>query len=288
MWLLASLALAGDPHIVTWNARELFTVDDLDARRDDVRALKREQRPDVLLVQEIGDCDVADQLGKLLGLSHVACSDFVREGEKWGSFEVAILSRWPLSGASEFDPEPDDLGLNELKLQLSPQIPTRRGYVTATVRSKNLQLYAFHLKSARGKVGEEDADNAQQREYIAQAVMEHVRRVHRSHPTRAILAGGDFNVGHSDERKNGQDLTEDCLTDCEGQDLYDDTHAVFDFDETIDLTNALQHVTDSSYPAYPGTPIDNIYVWPAERFGSAELLGTFGSDHRAAGVRLLR
>ncbi|MBL9083231.1 MAG: hypothetical protein JNK76_15565 [Planctomycetales bacterium] len=49
------------------------------------------------------------------------------------------------------------------------------------------------------------------------------------------------------------------------------------------MTNLMRHISETTFPSFPSTPIDNIYVGGpnAAKFSPAEMFDdTFGSDHR--------
>lgn len=96
---------------------------------------------------------------------------------------------------------------------------------------------------------------------------------------------GDFNVGHSDSLKNGASLKDDFYEASEG-DLYDDTHAILGggLINGLRLRNASLSISESTFPRYPGSPIDNIYIGGnlVDSFYEATTTAddTFGSDHK--------
>ncbi len=283
-------ANAGD-RIVTWNVREIFTPLDAERRTADLEAAADALSPDILLIQEVASCDAAGAVRNLMGLRdfHLACSDFDKDGGQHSAFEVAIISRYPLEDVVEFDPSPDGRGTNkeEPLRQVAgvPPVGVARGFLRARVPALNLAVSVVHLKSSQGAGGKEDRKNASQREYVAGAVAADAARHAVSWPDHAYVVAGDFNVGHSDRRKNGTSLASDCYADCSGKDPYDETHALLGggLVEGLRMRNLAAGIKDSTYPSFPGSPIDNIYVLdPQKRFSAASKAPkTFGSDHLA-------
>lgn len=103
-------------------------------------------------------------------------------------------------------------------------------------------------------------------------------------PGYAYLVAGDFNVGHSDKEKNGKSLKKDCYKDCGRKDRYDETHALLrsGLVHGLKMNNLAKGIPDATYPGFPGSPIDNIYVYGdlAERFEPAKKASkAYGSDH---------
>jgi hypothetical protein len=147
-----------------------------------------------------------------------------------------------------------------------------------------LTVIGVHLKSARGADGDEDVSNAVQREFVAAAVADSVAQDRRLYPDYTCIVAGDFNVGHSD-KKNGRSLARDDVDPAvAGYDGYDDTHALLrDGLVGLRMRNLAGGLTASSFPAFPSTPIDNIYADgpAAARFSEAVMEPeTYGSDHR--------
>ncbi len=103
-------------------------------------------------------------------------------------------------------------------------------------------------------------------------------------PGYSFIVAGDFNVGHSDAGKNGTDLTADCCYNCTGKDRYDETHALLSSGlvSGLKMKNLTLPITTSTFPSYPGSPIDNIYVEGADRANFSDTQkGTskYGSNH---------
>ncbi|QDT17190.1 exonuclease/endonuclease/phosphatase family protein [Alienimonas californiensis] len=104
-----------DVVVATWNSGPLFSVADAQARSDDfaaLAALAADVRPDVLLLDEITSLEVARTVAEALGLptgpEHVVVSDFnPNDLAQYSSFELAILSRFPLTNAVVFDRGPE-------------------------------------------------------------------------------------------------------------------------------------------------------------------------------------
>jgi endonuclease/exonuclease/phosphatase family metal-dependent hydrolase len=283
--------------IATWNVKDVFTVEEVKARQADFRAAGKSLKPDILLLQEVTSYRVADAVRKAMGLKgyYVACSDFVQsDNPNRQNFEVAVISRYPFSHVIEYDATPDNADEKEedppetrlvppAELQLT-KVGVSRGFLWVSMEGIKMNIAVVHLKSSLGLTGKADAKNAQQREYVAAAVAASVAEDLKKFSDYALLVGGDFNVGHSDQTKNGKILEEDCYTGDPKKDGYDDTHALLSegFVAGLRMKNLALGIMESTYPEYPGTPIDNIYVAGkgAERFAPAKkATKTFGSDH---------
>ncbi|NIY83675.1 hypothetical protein [Vibrio hepatarius] len=210
--------------------------------------------PDILILQEFTNCEQLPKIASLVAISGASfsCSDFNENNDnKYGSFELEVISRFPVTRSleNEFYPEAasngtakemtildtsDMAGINQSKT-------SSRGYLWTGIESINLGVINIHLKSSRG------------------------------------------DVGHSDNKKNGDDLINDCYENCGSKDLYDETQHIFK--ELAGMTNVTYSIKDSTYPAYPGSPIDNIYVSDQRKFGDAKSSqSTFGSDHKSVYV----
>jgi endonuclease/exonuclease/phosphatase family metal-dependent hydrolase len=290
-------AQAAEVRIATWNVREGFTAEAIRERASDLRKFGEAVKPDVLLVQEIVSLDVLKAVRDAIGLKgyHVACSDFSPSDEPdFFAFEVGIISRYPLSQVIEYDPSldyvpgkdaPPELLLEpQLKLGIRQLQDDARGFLWARIDALEMTFVVLHLKSARGAAGPEDYENAKKREFVAAAVAVGVLDDRQFWPTYTCVVGGDFNVGHSDKAKNGSDLFHDSLDAGKG-DGYDDTHAIFSQGIVggLRMKNLTLGTMTPSYPGFPGTPIDNLYIVGARAayFSPAKIEeDTFSSDHR--------
>jgi len=283
--------------IATWNVKDVFTVEDVKVRQADFRAAAKSLKPDVLLLQEVTSYRVADAVRQAMGLKgyHVACTDFVQsDNPNRQNFEVAVLSRYPFSQVLEYDLTPDnaeekDEDPPETRLEPPAGLPlakvgVSRGFLWVSIEDIQMNISVVHLKSSLGLTGKADAKNAQQREIVAAAVAASAAGDLTKFPDYALLVGGDFNVGHSDRKKNGKSLQEDFYTGDPKKDGYDDTHALLSKGIVghLRMKNLALGIMESTYPEYPGSPIDNIYVAGkgVERFAPARKAArTFGSDH---------
>ena len=102
--------------LISWNARELFSIDEVQLRAVDLRHFAEALRPDVLLLQKVTSQAVAEAVRDVMGLSgyEVVCSDFTQNDHNGhSSFEVAILSRFPLDDVVEFDRSLDNHSADE-------------------------------------------------------------------------------------------------------------------------------------------------------------------------------
>jgi endonuclease/exonuclease/phosphatase family metal-dependent hydrolase len=297
--LLAGPVHAAEPlRVATWNVHEGFTVEGIRARSTELSAFAARVRPDVLIIEEVVSQQVAEAVRDTMGLTgyHVACSDFnPTDAPDFGALEVAVLSRYPITQAIEYDTTPDnDSKPNSLpELPISPLVKLGmqrplgaggiRGFLWARIDDLQLTVVAVHLKSSRGADGDDDRGNAERREFIAAAVADSVAQDLRLFPTYTALVAGDFNVGHSDP-KNGRNPAREDVQHSATTDGYDETHAIFGGGLLgLKMRNLTGAVRDSTFPAIPSTPIDNIYVvgTAADKFAPAQLeRETFGSDHR--------
>lgn len=306
--VLASLGQVGfavseEVRIATWNVRNASTVDAVKLRSDQFREAAEEVRPDILVLQEVNSLAVVKEIGKVMGLDgyHAACSNFAPgDPPDFTGLEVGILSKYPLSRVIEYDSTPDNkksdaepeehampesVKLMGTPLGIEKPKDEFRGYLWARIDAIQLTIATVHLKSSRGEAGPMDKENAEKREYVAAVVAVGVLEDMRLWPNYTYVVAGDFNVGHSDETKNGIDLKHDCYQSCEGKDLYDETHAIFNSGLVggLKMHNQVGHTRMPTFPSFPSTPIDNIYVAGKgkDHFSRAWIeKRTFGSDHR--------
>ncbi len=300
IFLQFSAAFGRNIRIVTWNVREVFNVDSVTIRARDFARFSRTIKPDILCLQEITSQKVAEAIRDAMHLNdyYVICSDFAqRDNQRYNSFEVAVISKFPFSRVLEFDPLPDNvekIDPPEKKLEPSwelgiPMIHTYRGFLWVKLDDPRLTLVVTHLKSSRGYTGKRDENNAKQREFVTAAIARSVLQDQFMFPDYTNVVCGDFNVGHSDSLKNGVDLAHDAFSAAEG-DLYDDTHALLGggLVHGLRMHNAALGITESTFPRYPGTPIDNIYVdgnlYEYFSQASTTVEKTFGSDHKPVWV----
>lgn len=274
--------------IVTWNiGRDPISAAEY---RDFFETIE----PELILLQEIRDKqEVLDLLSHSTHDDwHVALSLFdTRRGKE----EVAIASRAPLERVIEFDPFTDESEPDVEEVPLAPllkfgiePVGTQRGFLWAHIPNWRLTVCAVHMKSSVGRTGEDDASNAVKRELVAAGIAQSVvQDIYLFDPEEyAFVVGGDFNVGHADARKNGVDLKEDCYENCRNRDGYDETHALLrgGLIYGLRMVNLSEQMMTSTFPSYPGTPIDVIYVSgdSLQRFSPAQKPAndvTFGSDH---------
>ncbi len=297
--LFTSTARADDAVIALWNGRELFEVSDVEERRDELLRFAQDLKPDVLLLDEVCSLAVVEKVREVMQLNdyHAACSDFSqRDDLKYNSFEVAILSKYPLTRVIEFDQSPDNSPYTDkgepnempmtvgslLKLGIRNAIISR-GFLWARIDELRLTLCLTHLKSSgRG----DDARNAMKREYVVAAMALSVLDDMKKFPAYSYIVAGDLNVGATDVKKNGKDLDID-TTSGDG-DRYDETHALLSqgLIDGLVMKNLCAGVGETyDSPDFPGTgPIDNIYVAGAhvDRFAdAAKTAEIYGSDHFA-------
>ena len=288
--------------IVSWNLREIFGKIDVEQRKDDFKKASDELKPDILLIQEVTSHEEVEILKEEMGLNdyHAVCSDFVTDSQNHAGFEVAILSKYKLDEVIEYDPSTtisfrdDKLNNNEPNSPIYPTekvmlddndkkylkgigLKTRlgaRGYLYARIDQIKLCLYVVHLKSARDDQlkGDKYLKNSSNRESVAASVVLRIDENSQTHPTYAHFVAGDFNVGHSDSKKNGNDLREDCFSqssnnNCNDKDPYDETHAIFSSGliKNMRMLNLMRSISEETYLTrgnrFKGVgPIDNIYI----------------------------
>lgn len=293
--------------IASWNAEEMFDTERVAARQAQLEEFSEDVQPDVLMLLEVNSVAVATAIRDAMGLAeyHVVCSDFNQnDNNQHASFEVAILSRFPLANVVEFDRSPDNTGQPgepaEVRLERVPisgiaDVGVGRGFLYAEIPVANIALVVTHLKSSRGaRTGTADHENAQKRELVAAAIAKHVSEKLEADEDATILVGGDFNVGETDGRKNGHVLTDDKFDSGDG-DLYDDTHAILsagliDGLKMASLTKSIGEETFNSDDFRGTGPIDCLYVAGARRgdFTLAKKTAeTYGSDHFSVYTRFV-
>jgi endonuclease/exonuclease/phosphatase family metal-dependent hydrolase len=280
--------------IATWNVKDIFTVEDVRTRSETLRRMAEEVKPDILCIQEITSHSIAGEIKKVMGFEeyHIACSDFVQsDGANRSSFEVAVLSKFPITEILEFDRSPDNVEEDPPEESLIPpeiegigEANFSRGFLWVRIDDLKITLSVVHLKSSTGLDGLADSSNAIKREICISAVADRVLEDQETLPEYTSVVLGDFNVGHSDLDKNGADLTEDCYDNCMGRDGYDETHALLSVGlvRNLMMKNMAISITQTTFPGFEGSPIDNIYVvGPSDNKFSAATLGTntYGSDH---------
>lgn len=296
--LLVGCACSKEIRIATWNVRDALKPEDVLARRSDFQAAGAELKPDILLVQEVVSLKIAESIRDQMGLQgyFVACSDFSQSDKPFrANFEVAVISRYPFSKVIEYDPTPDNVKtegdpleedlLPPSKIKI-PDVATERGFLWVSIAQLKLNVSVVHLKSSLGQAGYKDRENAMKRELVAAAVAACVLQNATLSPDYTSVVGGDFNVGHSDPNKNGENLSVDSYSKKDGKDLYDETHALLakGLVGGLKMKNLALSITDTTYPGFPGSPIDNIYVSDkrAGKFSEARKASKrFGSDHLA-------
>ncbi len=306
--VLTATATAQPVRVVTWNVESCKSIAEVEARGDDFAHAFAALRPDVLLLQELNSKPIVEKILSQAGQDpsewHVVCTEFSPgEGTGWGDLEVAVASRWPVADALEYDEDLDQNAGGLAEVQLRPpahlnlaRVASGRGFLRARIADAGLIVYVTHLKSSRGDSGAADVTNAQKRELVAASMADAVLADLRYFPNDTVVLGGDLNVGCADKTKNGRDLADDCISgDCEGKDRYDETHALLSEGlvgglRMRNLFSYAQRYEQTTYPSFPGTPIDNLYVAGAREnwFRGAEIViqsdssagKTFGSDHR--------
>jgi hypothetical protein len=192
----AALAHGEEVKIVLWNGEQLFDVNTVNRRADDVRAFGQHFKDaDIIILDEVTSLAVVDAARNRMGFTgyHTACSDFAQnDNATFNSLEVGFISRYPLTNVLEFDPSPDNSGaagepaeepLVRVNVPGIADVTTSRGFLTADMPALGLTLVATHLKSSRGSAGESDHDNARKRELVAAAMAKFVAGKLSSHGT---------------------------------------------------------------------------------------------------------
>lgn len=281
--------------IVTWNVREIFSSRDVSKRRKDFENFSKQLKPDVLILQEFTSHKLAREIVNAMKLQgyYVASTNFKpSDSPSHSDFEVAIASRYPITEAIEFDPTPDNRRSDLKERKLVPprlrglvKVGTSRGFLRVRIDALKLVVYGVHLKSSRGKSGNQDVGNARKREWVMAAAAKEITRDVTRYGSRgySLLIGGDFNVGHS-AWKNGTDLRVDVTEKNASGDKYDETHALLGngLVGNLRMKNLTGSITGSTYPAFRGSPIDNIYFLRSgmHRFYDAKVKRRlFRSDH---------
>ncbi len=282
--------------LATWNVNALFSVNDVSGRAGDLQTFALEINPEIMVIQEITSIDIVRAIRDQMGFSgyHVACSDFNQnDNNRYSSLEVGIISKYSLSNIIEYDQstdnqpnegDPAEASLDTPNIQGIEQVGVGRGFLKVEIPDLKLFVYGVHLKSSRGYVGTSDADNAKKRELVTAAIALQINQDKADHPDYTCIVTGDFNVGHSDDLKNGTNLTSDCYENCGSNDLYDETHALLrgGLVGGLSMNNLCGSIMTTTYPSYPGTPIDNIYVSGAgenDYNPAIKATNTYGSDH---------
>ncbi len=280
--------------IASWNGKDLYTDDRVDNRKNDLEKFGQVVKPDILLLQEIGDLALAKKIRDAMKLEgyHVVCSDFSQQALNNRPLEVAIISKFPLENLVEYDRSVDNKGpegmnkekrLERPKVKGIADIGVGRGFLYAEVKGKNLAIIVTHLKSSARSNEQEERDNARKRELVVAAIARDVGQKYDANKKMTFLVGGDFNVGETDKSKNGTELRQDKAD----KDGYDDTHAILklgliDGVKMFSLTGDFGFETYVARP-FPGNgPIDCLYAYSkyARDFTRAQAtIPRFGSDH---------
>lgn len=164
VFIQTTTTMAAETRIATWNVREVFNVDSVTIRARDFYRFAKRVKPDILCLQEVTSLNVVEAIRDAMHLKgyYIACSDFnQRDDQRYNSFEVAVISKFPISSILEYDPLPDNelkLDPQEIKLQPSwelgmPAMLTYRGFLWLKIEKPKLTLVVTHLKSSRGYVG---------------------------------------------------------------------------------------------------------------------------------------
>ncbi|MCX5204003.1 endonuclease/exonuclease/phosphatase family protein [Streptomyces sp. NBC_00237] len=145
--------------VLTWNLWWRFGP--WDARRKAILDVLREQRPDVVALQEVWANDgenLAGWLADELGLGHWTYARFSRP-EHWqrrvpgdtSDIGVAVLSRWPI-GAEAVLPLPADGGADNGRVALYARLDTPGGNVPVFTTHLNSPPYDSGVRCAQVRV----------------------------------------------------------------------------------------------------------------------------------------
>ena len=299
MLMLFAFQLFGqDVKVATWNLKDIFNSDSITARQSDFQSFKNDLNPNIVVVQEYLNLNQLGRISEILDMTHYRSSDFVRNesgSEDRRSFEVGIISDYPITETIEYDVKIDGTYSQASEKSIKPlvrgaihPIGDARGFLWCRIAQIKLIVIGVHLKSSSGASGYSDIANSWKREIVAAAIANRIADDLEDYPEYTILVAGDFNVGHSDLKKNGKDLDSDCFYSpnglCKNQDGYDETHALLwaGLIRDVRMKNLTLPITTTTYPGYAGSPIDNIYVIGKdhEDFSSAFIgTDTYGSDH---------
>jgi len=282
--------------VAQWNAHEVFSVQDANAKSTHFQAFAADIKPDVVTINEFTSRDELRQIAQHMGIgNNIAWSDFVQnDNGQHDAFEVGVISRFPITEFTEYDfdldnrPSEGDPTEAQLVIPSVPGLVTARagrGFLRVRIEDLKLILYVTHLKSSNGATGSADKDNAKKREVVAAAMVAQAKTDSAALPGYTFVIAGDMNIGETDAAKNGNDLSQDTYSG--SGDRYDDTHAIFATGLTggLPFTSKTKTLGMETYdsPSFLGTgPIDCIYVagpgavqfTPATRSAS-----TFDSDH---------
>ena len=302
---IAALCQAQEVKIVSWNLKDIWNAESIDSRAEDLKAFGKAVKPDILILQEFTDGEQLSAIREKMHLEdYYSASTTFKEGagtssnDFRSSFEAGVLSRYPITEIREYGFTLGNYGTADdpPRFKINPLIkgpiaPTRggRGYLWVRIDELKLVVVGVHLKSSSGRVGEEDKRNAEKREIVASAIANHTAFFLEDNPDYTVLVAGDFNVGHSDEKKNGTDIVMDCYkkSDCEGKDMYDETHALLagGLVRGVKMKNLAIKLDDTYHDPddrFDGGAIDNIYVIGAGVKGFAPATknsNRYNSDH---------
>jgi endonuclease/exonuclease/phosphatase family metal-dependent hydrolase len=191
--------------ITTWNL-EWFPNGSARDATPDVQAQRiaaaadvlRPINPDIILLQEVRDCDVCARLGEAIapGIYHVAiCSAFKEPFQSGlGKQQVAILSKYQAQAAWA-EPWKSMNGVDP---------PRGFAFAWFKIGSEEIGVYSVHLKSnliTHGDREAETAKNIRKREVAITQLLTHVHDVvSTTMPSiKAIVIGGDFNTNHDQD-----------------------------------------------------------------------------------------
>lgn len=192
------IAPSGDEFsVLSWNLHHYGLIDrDGDGRWDDEKPARERRavirviaayRPDILVVQEMGNPDIFRRFREALareGLRYPHSEYYQRERSE---HNLAILSRYPITGRFSHTNDFYSIGRET--------VPVARGFpdVEITVRDYRFRLLTAHLKS---KVFH-PLGQTEMRRNEARLLGNHVRDILDRHPDGNVLVAGDLNDHYS-------------------------------------------------------------------------------------------
>jgi exonuclease III len=243
-------ALAEEYHVATWNIAGAER--DATAVAESIRDMAGDVgQIDILIIEEVISQEQVSAAAEALGFDHWVISDFAPPpnitNTPFASLEVAVISRFPIERAGEWDttgqgPNGDNfpprtssaLTLSEeLEITIGLNSQPSRGFLRADIEN-GPSVYAVHWKSSRGEsCNSDDIGFAVQREDQARGLVEDAEK--QLLKGRSLIIGGDFNIQAPGKAlRVGTTALEDCLPtgSCAGvcgpggKDGYDDSLAI--------------------------------------------------------------
>lgn len=222
----SSATITGRAHVTLWNADFVGREVPLAVLPENVNRFSDDLSPDVLVVYGVPDFDALKRLRDRLGLyGFTAVMSNFTCGGKAGDFkwpiEIAILSRFPIEEATEFDPAPETLAncpesgpltegpvrANRVAMEIPaelrarwPEVATARGpmprpgpgFLTARIAEKRVDIAAVKVPTAEGYASAGPVALAEMRRAIAAAAGAWLWKEKDVHEDYSFLVMGDF------------------------------------------------------------------------------------------------